>query len=338
MLKSIFFSAPPCLRFAMPAFAQAKSTCTVPTKPSSSAPPAWPRPLDQVASSVTVITAADIEARQERSLPDVLADVPGLFVVQTGGVGGQTSIFMRGTNSNHTKVLLDGIDIADPSTPNDAADIGKLLHRRHRAGGSAARAAVGALRLRRHRRGDQHHHQERRGPADAHRPGRRRQLRHLQPATPRSSGSDGAFHYRAHARSCHAGATPVTPPTLLLPGEKRNDDFYDGVRPRPSWAMTSPTISIWALSAITATAWARSPATPSIRSPSPAFPSPTQTRIATLQYDSRATAHLVLGAGSTRRWASAITSAITSDADPNNGYSVNGPAHQARLAGQYRHR
>ena len=55
------------------------------------------------------------------------ANVPGLFIAQTGGAGGQTSIFMRGTNSNHTKVLVDGIDIADPSTPTGAADISKLL-------------------------------------------------------------------------------------------------------------------------------------------------------------------------------------------------------------------
>src|ERR1700683_3064654 len=77
-----------------------------------------PTPVAEIASSVTVITAPDIESRQQRSLPDVRETVPGLFVEQSGGVGGQTSLFMRGANSNQTKVLLDGIDIADPSTPN----------------------------------------------------------------------------------------------------------------------------------------------------------------------------------------------------------------------------
>ena len=86
-----------------------------------------PTPQDQLGNSVTLIDDAEIEARQQRTLPDVLQDVPGLNVVQTGALGGQTSLFMRGTNSSHTKVLLDGIDIADPSTPNDTADIGKLL-------------------------------------------------------------------------------------------------------------------------------------------------------------------------------------------------------------------
>ena len=66
------------------------------------------------ASSVTVITAADIEAQQARTLPDILQSVPGLNVVQTGGPGGLTSVFMRGTNSNHVKMLVDGIDVERP--------------------------------------------------------------------------------------------------------------------------------------------------------------------------------------------------------------------------------
>jgi vitamin B12 transporter len=83
-------------------------------------------PEVQVASSITVITAEEIAARQARTLPDVLKEVPGLNVVQTGGPGGQTSIFMRGTNSNHTKVLVDGIDVSDPSSPNGAFDFGQF--------------------------------------------------------------------------------------------------------------------------------------------------------------------------------------------------------------------
>ena len=86
-----------------------------------------PTPEDEVASSVTLITAADIDAQQARTLPDVLQSVPGLNVVQTGGPGGQTSIFMRGTNSNHVKFFVDGIDVSDPSTPTDTFDLEHLL-------------------------------------------------------------------------------------------------------------------------------------------------------------------------------------------------------------------
>src|ERR1700761_5625654 len=56
-------------------------------------------PVSQIGSSVTVITADQIEASQQRDLPSALSTVPGLFVEQTGGLGGQTSLFLRGTNS-----------------------------------------------------------------------------------------------------------------------------------------------------------------------------------------------------------------------------------------------
>ena len=174
-----------------------------------SAPPACPRRSDQLASSVTVITAAEIEARQERSLPDVLRDVPGLNIVQTGGAGGQTSLFMRGTNSNHTKVLLDGIDIADPSTPSGAADISKLL------AGDIAQVEVlrgpqgGALRLRRHRRGDQYHHQERRGPAEDHAP-------------MREGGSFDTFNQRGSRFAARKAASIMPRPcSISMPAPRR---------------------------------------------------------------------------------------------------------------------
>jgi vitamin B12 transporter len=90
-------------------------------------PTATVTPVDQIASSVTVITAKDMERDQRRTAPDALATVPGLNLVQSGGPGGLTSVFMRGTNSNHTKILIDGIDVSDPSNPNRSFDLGQLL-------------------------------------------------------------------------------------------------------------------------------------------------------------------------------------------------------------------
>lgn len=86
-----------------------------------------PTPASEVASSVSVVTQEDIERQQLRTVPQVLQSLPGLNVVQTGGPGGQTSVFIRGTNSNHVKVLIDGIDAGNPSTPNGAFDFGQLL-------------------------------------------------------------------------------------------------------------------------------------------------------------------------------------------------------------------
>ena len=79
-------------------------------------PTRLPTPESEVGSSITVITSEEIERKQERTLPDALKDVPGLNVVQTGGPGGQTSVFLRGANANQTKVFIDGIDATDPAT------------------------------------------------------------------------------------------------------------------------------------------------------------------------------------------------------------------------------
>ncbi len=83
-------------------------------------------PRGELASSVTVISAEDIRRRQFRSVSKALRSVPGLHVVQAGGAGQQTSVFMRGTNSNHTLVLIDGIEASDPSSPAGAVDFSNL--------------------------------------------------------------------------------------------------------------------------------------------------------------------------------------------------------------------
>ena len=75
-------------------------------------------PLSQVGSTVTVITAADLARKQYWLLVDALREVPGLDVRRTGGPGSTTSIFIRGTDSDHTLVLLDGVEMNDPSSPS----------------------------------------------------------------------------------------------------------------------------------------------------------------------------------------------------------------------------
>ena len=83
-------------------------------------------PINEIGSTVTVVTSKEIERDQKRTLPDVLRTVPGLNIVQTGGPGGKTSVFMRGSNSNHTKVIIDGIDANDPSQ-DGVFDFGQVL-------------------------------------------------------------------------------------------------------------------------------------------------------------------------------------------------------------------
>jgi vitamin B12 transporter len=77
-------------------------------------------PIEQVGSSVTVIDRQQIDERQYRSVVDALESVPGLRIVQQGTRGTIASVFMRGTNSNQTLVLLNGKRISDPSSPTGA--------------------------------------------------------------------------------------------------------------------------------------------------------------------------------------------------------------------------
>jgi vitamin B12 transporter len=64
---------------------------------------------NELASASTVYTREDIERLQVRTLPDLLKGSTGVDVVQQGGYGQLSSVFMRGTNSSHVLVLIDGI-------------------------------------------------------------------------------------------------------------------------------------------------------------------------------------------------------------------------------------
>lgn len=84
------------------------------------------RPINEVASSVTVISQEQIERENKQTVTELLREVPGISVANSGGVGQNTRIFLRGMNSNHVLVLLDGVVINDPSDPATAFDVSNL--------------------------------------------------------------------------------------------------------------------------------------------------------------------------------------------------------------------
>ena len=189
-------------------------------------PTTIPTPENEIASSVTVITAADIERQQYRTVPDALSAVPGLNVVQTGGPGGQTSVFIRGTNSNQVKVRIDGIDAGDPSIVNGAFDFAHLLTgdiaqievlRGPQSGLYGADAIGGVISITT-KKGE--------GPAKvtAMLEGGSFKTFNQNAAV---SGSEGAFNYAFNVLHYRAGSVPVTPLDLLAPGVQRNNDNYD---------------------------------------------------------------------------------------------------------------
>jgi len=61
--------------------------------------------------SSTVITEKEIKARQVTRVEKMLRSVPGVTMVQSGSRGGETSLFIRGSNSNMNQVLLNGIKL-----------------------------------------------------------------------------------------------------------------------------------------------------------------------------------------------------------------------------------
>ena len=69
-----------------------------------------------VGSSVTVITAEEIERKQVRVLSDLLRDVPGVAVHRSGTMGTLTSVRIRGSEHGHTLVLIDSVKVNDPSS------------------------------------------------------------------------------------------------------------------------------------------------------------------------------------------------------------------------------
>ncbi|MGK2872190.1 MAG: TonB-dependent vitamin B12 receptor [Alphaproteobacteria bacterium] len=71
---------------------------------------------DESLASVSVVTRAQIEQRQSRTVADALSGLPGLDIANNGGRGRNTSIFMRGTESDHVLVLVDGVKIGSATT------------------------------------------------------------------------------------------------------------------------------------------------------------------------------------------------------------------------------
>ncbi|HEY9050552.1 MAG TPA: TonB-dependent receptor [Gammaproteobacteria bacterium] len=67
--------------------------------------------IDNTLAPVTLITRADIEQSQAQSLPELLAGFPGMDISSQGGLGKNTSLFIRGTNTGHTLFLIDGIRV-----------------------------------------------------------------------------------------------------------------------------------------------------------------------------------------------------------------------------------
>ncbi len=84
-------------------------------------------PIRQVGSSVSVLNAEDIAAYGQTTVADLLRRLPSVGVSNSGGLGKNTSLRIRGEESFRTKVLVDGVDISDPTNPQIQAQFQHLL-------------------------------------------------------------------------------------------------------------------------------------------------------------------------------------------------------------------
>lgn len=85
------------------------------------------QPADETGQAISVITRSRLEELQSVSIADVLRTLPAVSVASRGPVGTQSSVYIRGGNSSQTLVLVDGVRVNDPSSPNAAFDFGSLL-------------------------------------------------------------------------------------------------------------------------------------------------------------------------------------------------------------------
>jgi vitamin B12 transporter len=72
-------------------------------------------PVRQIGTSVSVINSEEIELRGYNSLTDILRTQPSVSVSNSGGVGKTTSLRIRGEESYRTLMMIDGVDVSDPT-------------------------------------------------------------------------------------------------------------------------------------------------------------------------------------------------------------------------------
>ncbi len=109
-------------------------------------------PLDEIGSAVTVVTGAQLRAQQIRHAADALQSLPGVSVSGQGTPNNLTVVRIRGAESNHTLVLIDGVEVNSASTDGffdfsslDADEIEQIEVLRGPQGGLYGTGAIGGV-------------------------------------------------------------------------------------------------------------------------------------------------------------------------------------------------
>ncbi|GAB5508671.1 MAG: TonB-dependent receptor [Hyphomicrobiales bacterium] len=108
-----FFVA--ALTASTPTFAQSEITVYAPFRGIAT-------PIARAGSSVSVITREEIEQAGQISVAELLRTVPGVSFTGAGGPGSQTDVRIRGTEAQHTMVLIDGVPVSDTTSTRNVFD------------------------------------------------------------------------------------------------------------------------------------------------------------------------------------------------------------------------
>ncbi len=83
--------------------------------------------LDSSGQSISVVSSNEIQQVQGPDLTRVLERLPGVTLARSGPLGSQTSLFVRGANSEQLVVMIDGVRMADAAAPSGGFDFGTML-------------------------------------------------------------------------------------------------------------------------------------------------------------------------------------------------------------------
>ena len=83
--------------------------------------------IDDTGQAITIIGSDELDRVQGADPLRALQRVPGLTVTRSGGPGALTGVALRGASSERVLVLVDGVRVSDPASPNGGFDFGNVL-------------------------------------------------------------------------------------------------------------------------------------------------------------------------------------------------------------------
>ena len=86
-----------------------------------------PLALDEVPASIAVLDKEAIDRAQDIGVTELLLRTPGISIARNGGYGTSTSLRIRGAESEHSVVVIDGVKLNDPSSTGGGFNFANLL-------------------------------------------------------------------------------------------------------------------------------------------------------------------------------------------------------------------